>query len=89
VGENRHGDVAWLVDVAGDVTDSHVWDPFGVSAGATGSSATSVGFQVGFLSALRDVSASPSATVRRRLEEEGDWRITSALNEWHPLASDA
>jgi RHS repeat-associated protein len=45
VGENRHGDVAWLLDATGTVTDSRVWDPYGQPAGATGATNPSVGYQ--------------------------------------------
>jgi RHS repeat-associated protein len=45
VGENRHGDVAWLLDNAGTVTDTRIWDPYGQAAGATGTTNPSVGYQ--------------------------------------------
>jgi RHS repeat-associated protein len=45
VGTNRHGDVAWLMGPTGTVTDSRVWTPFGETAGATGTTNPTVGFQ--------------------------------------------
>ncbi len=45
VGENRHGDVAWLLDPTGTVTDSRIWDPYGQPAGATGTTNPAVGYQ--------------------------------------------
>jgi RHS repeat-associated protein len=45
VGENRHGDLAWLLDPAATLTDSRVWDPYGRPLGATGTTAPSLGYQ--------------------------------------------
>lgn len=45
VGENRHGDLAWLLDPDGTVTDTTIYDPYGQTAGATGATNPSVGYQ--------------------------------------------
>lgn len=46
IGENRHGDLAWLTDPAtGTVTGTRVWSPTGQPAGQTGSDTTSLGYQ--------------------------------------------
>lgn len=46
--QNRHGDLAWLVDTAGTATDSRVWEPYGAVAGSTGSADPSLGYQGDF-----------------------------------------
>jgi RHS repeat-associated protein len=44
-GENRHGDLAWLLGTNGTVTDTRIWDPYGQAAGVTGTTNPSVGYQ--------------------------------------------
>jgi RHS repeat-associated protein len=44
-GANDHHDLTWLLDADGAITDTRVWEAFGTSAGTTGTSAVSVGYQ--------------------------------------------
>jgi RHS repeat-associated protein len=45
VGENRHGDLAWLLDNNAALTDTRIWDPYGNTTGTTGTLSPGVGFQ--------------------------------------------
>ena len=45
VGLNRHGDLSYLFGTTGTVTDTVIYDPFGVSAATTGSNGSDLGYQ--------------------------------------------
>jgi RHS repeat-associated protein len=45
VGENRHGDLAWLLHNNASLTDTRIWDPYGNTAGTTGTLSAGVGYQ--------------------------------------------
>ncbi len=47
-GRNRHGDLSWLLDDTGAVTDTRVWDPYGSLDAATGTTAVALGYQADF-----------------------------------------
>jgi RHS repeat-associated protein len=45
VGENRHGDVSWLLSSTGTLDATRVWDPYGKPAGSVGVTGLDVGYQ--------------------------------------------
>ena len=44
-GLNRHGDLGWLFDTSGNISDTSIYDPFGKPLAQTGSTGANVGFQ--------------------------------------------
>lgn len=89
IGENRHGDVAWMLSAAGAVTDTRAWDPYGASAGSSGSTAISLGYQGDFTdptTGLVDMGArwySPTtATFTSRDSEFGELGSPISLNRY-------
>ncbi|MGQ0824615.1 MAG: glycine-rich protein [Actinomycetota bacterium] len=45
VGENRHGDVSWLLSETATVDATRIWDPYGKPAGTNGVTGLDVGYQ--------------------------------------------
>lgn len=54
VGLNRHGDLSYLFDSSGAVSDSGVYDPFGDEAAETGTTNPTLGFQADFTDPVTD-----------------------------------
>ncbi len=88
-GLDRHGDLTALFDGAGTVTDSRVYDPFGVVAGETGTTAPLLGFQADYTDPASDAVwmgarwySAADAAFRSRDTVFGELRTPISLNRY-------